>query len=65
VKCISDVRNYQVLDKHKGKALGVDVSEYQGKIIGLMLLENKYQFTSYSFATVGDDRLDSQFKNIG
>jgi lysozyme len=30
-KRISDIRNHQILDKHKGKALGLDVSEYQGK----------------------------------
>jgi lysozyme len=26
-KRISDVRNYQVLDNHAGKAIGLDVSE--------------------------------------
>jgi lysozyme len=33
-KRISDVRNHQVLDDHAGKAIGLDVSEYQGKISG-------------------------------
>jgi lysozyme len=33
-KRISDVRNHQVLDNHAGKAIGLDVSEYQGKISG-------------------------------
>jgi lysozyme len=35
-KRISDVRNHQVLDNHAGKAIGLDVSEYQGKSVGLM-----------------------------
>lgn len=65
-KRISDVRNYQVLDKHVANAIGVDVSEYQGKIdwLNLDTLENKYP-VHFVFirATVGDDRLDSQFKN--
>jgi lysozyme len=65
-KRISDVRNYQVLDKHKGNAIGVDVSEYQGNIdwLNVDTLENKYP-VHFVFirATVGDDRLDSQFKN--
>jgi lysozyme len=63
-KRISDVRNYQVLDKHAGKAIGLDVSEYQGKIswIDVDSLENKYP-VHFVFirATVGIDRLDKQF----
>jgi len=63
-KRISDVRNYQVLDKHAGKAIGLDVSEYQGKISwkDVDTLENKYP-VHFVFirATVGNDRLDSQF----
>jgi lysozyme len=35
-KRISDVRNLQVLDNHAGKAIGFDVSEYQGKINWVM-----------------------------
>jgi lysozyme len=31
---ISDVRNYQVLDNHAGKAIGLDVSEYQENQLG-------------------------------
>jgi lysozyme len=42
-KRISDVRNHQVLDNHAGKAIGLDVSEYQGKSVGLMWIPwNKY-----------------------
>jgi lysozyme len=63
-KRISDVRNYQVLDKHAGKAIGLDVSEYQGKIswIDVDTVENKYP-VHFVFirATVGIDRLDKQF----
>jgi lysozyme len=64
-KRISDVRNYQVLDKHEGKAIGLDVSEYQGKISWSEVdtLEDKYP-VHFVFirATVGNDRLDNKFK---
>jgi lysozyme len=64
-KRISDVRNFQVLDKHEGKAIGLDLSEYQGKIKWSKVdtLENKYP-VNFVFirATVGDDRQDRQFK---
>jgi lysozyme len=63
-KRISDVRNHQVLDNHAGKAIGLDVSEYQGKIswVDVDTLENKYP-VHFVFirATVGNDRLDKQF----
>jgi lysozyme len=35
-KRISDVRNYQVLDNHAGKAIGLDVLNTRGKSVGLM-----------------------------
>lgn len=64
-KRISDVRNYQVLDNHEGKAIGLDVSEYQGNISwkDVDTLENKYP-VHFVFirATVGNDRLDKQFE---
>jgi lysozyme len=63
-KHISDVRNDKVLDHHAGKAIGLDVSEYQGKIswVDVGILENKYP-VNFVFirATVGNDRLDKQF----
>jgi lysozyme len=63
-KRISDIRNYQVLAHHDGKAIGLDVSEYQGKIswVDVDTLENKYP-VDFVFirATVGNDRLDTQF----
>jgi lysozyme len=64
-KRISDVRNFQVLESHEGKSIGLDVSEYQGKIQWSYVdtLENKYPL-DYVFirATVGKDRIDLQFK---
>ena len=64
-KRISDVRNFQVLEKHEGKSVGIDVSEYQGKINWSYVdtLEKKYPL-HYVFirATVGKDRKDYQFK---
>ena len=63
-KRISDVRNHHVLDVHVGKAIGLDVSEYQGKInwSDVDSLESKYP-VNFVFirATVGNDRLDKQF----
>ncbi|MFE3869488.1 glycoside hydrolase family 25 protein [Flavobacterium sp. LS2P90] len=64
-KRISDVRNFQVLENHEGKSIGLDVSEYQGKIQWSYVdtLEKKYPL-DYVFirATVGKDRKDRQFK---
>jgi lysozyme len=64
-KRISDVRNFQVLEKHQGKSIGIDVSEYQGKISWSYVdtLEQKYPL-HYVFirATVGKDRKDREFE---
>lgn len=64
-KRLSDVRNYQVLEKNEAKAIGIDVSEYQGEIEwdAVKTLDNDYQL-SFVFirATVGNDRLDKRFK---
>ena len=63
-KRISDVRNFQVLEKHEGKSIGIDVSEYQGKIRWTYVdtLENKYPLHFvFIRATVGKDRKDRQF----
>ncbi|TDE46023.1 glycoside hydrolase family 25 protein [Flavobacterium rhamnosiphilum] len=63
-KRISDVRNYQVLEKHEEKSIGLDVSEYQGKIRWTYVdtLENKYPLHFvFIRATVGKDRKDRQF----
>ena len=64
-KHLSDVRNIQVLENHKGKVIGIDVSEFQGKVDwdDIEILEEKYpvQFV-FIRATAGNDRVDVQFK---
>ena len=64
-KHLSDVRNIQVLENHKGKVIGIDVSEFQGKVDwdDSEILEEKYpvQFV-FIRATAGNDRVDRQFK---
>jgi lysozyme len=63
-KRLSDVRNFQVLEKHEGKSIGLDVSEYQGKIHWSYVdtLEKKYPLDFvFIRATVGRDRKDRQF----
>ncbi len=64
-KRISDVRNIQVIENHKGKVLGIDVSEFQEKIKWNLVktVEEEYPI-QYVFirATAGYDRLDRQFK---
>jgi len=64
-KHLSDVRNIQVLENHKGKVIGIDVSEFQGKVDWdeVNILEEKYpvQFV-FIRATAGNDRIDSKFK---
>ncbi len=63
-KHISDVRNYQVLEKKGNKATGFDVSEYQEDIEWkeVKTLDDDYEL-SFVFirATVGKDRLDKKF----
>lgn len=64
-KRISDVRNFQVLEKKGAKAVGLDVSEYQGKINWSEVdsLEKQYRIDFvFVRATVGNDRLDRKFK---
>ena len=63
-KRISDVRNFQVLEKQEGKSIGLDVSEYQGKISWSYVdtLEKKYPLHFvFIRATVGKDRKDHQY----
>ncbi|WP_433833619.1 glycoside hydrolase family 25 protein [Flavobacterium anhuiense] len=64
-KHLSDVRNIRVLEKHKGKVVGIDVSEFQGKVDWeeVEILDEKYpvQFV-FIRATAGNDRVDRQFK---
>lgn len=64
-KHLSDVRNIRVLENHKGKVVGIDVSEFQGKVDWeeVEILDEKYpvQFV-FIRATAGNDRVDRQFK---
>jgi len=64
-KRISDIRNYQVLEKHQGKAIGLDLSEYQGKVDWDLVsnIENEYPIEFvFIRATAGNDREDERFK---
>ena len=64
-KRISDVRNFQVMENHKGKAIGLDVSEYQGEIEWTLVksIESNYPLEFVLIrATAGNDREDLQFK---
>lgn len=64
-KRISDVRNYQILKKHEGKAIGIDVSEFQGEIDWetVETVEEKFPIAFVVIrATAGNDKADSQFK---
>ena len=63
-KRISDVRNYQVLENHQGKAIGLDVSEFQGKIDWALVetMESHYPIEFvFIRATAGNDRVDGRF----
>lgn len=63
-KRLSDVRNFQILTKYKHKAAGIDVSEYQGKIVWDSMKNTETNFPiSFVFirATVGKDRPDAKF----
>lgn len=63
-KRISDIRNYRVLENHPGKAIGLDVSEYQGEIDWDLVedFENEYPIEFvFIRATAGNDREDQQF----
>lgn len=65
-KRISDIRNSQVLENHPGKVIGIDVSEYQGKIDWTLVetIENSYPLEfAFIRATAGNDREDGQFKS--
>jgi lysozyme len=63
-KRTSDARNFEVLQAHEGKAIGIDVSEFQGRIEWDKVdkMEVKYPLR-YVFirATAGDDRIDREF----
>jgi lysozyme len=61
----SEARILKVLEKSDGKVVGLDVSEYQGKIRWSYVdtIEEKYPLRYVLIrATVGNDRVDHQFK---
>lgn len=63
-KRISDVRNFQVLESHKGKSIGLDVSEFQGKIDWKLTkkIEKDYALDFvFIRATAGMDKVDRKF----
>lgn len=65
-KRISDIRNFQVLQKHEGKVVGFDISEFQGKVNWALVdkVDNSYPL-GFVFirATAGNDKVDVQFEN--
>lgn len=62
---IAEARIYQILNKHQGKAYGLDVSQYQGKIDWSQVRKIEDTFP-VSFvlirATAGKNHLDTRFK---
>lgn len=61
----SEARNLRVLEKHEGKTVGIDVSEYQGKISWSYVdtIENQYPLHFvFIRATAGNDLVDRRFK---
>jgi lysozyme len=64
-KRISDVRNFQILDKYKDKVAGFDVSEYQGNINWdeISDVDDTYPLRFvFIRATAGKNKLDSKFE---
>ncbi len=64
-KQFSDVRNYNVLSCYADKAVGIDVSEYQGKINWdkVRRVDNNFPIRfAFMRATMGKDKVDCQFE---
>ena len=62
---LTDIRIYEVLQKHDDKAIGFDVSEYQSEIDWEQTYHIEEAFElSFVFirATAGKDKIDSRFK---
>lgn len=58
------IRNFQILSKHKNKAIGIDISEYQGNINWqkVKMIDEIYEINFVLIrATAGKDRVDAQF----
>lgn len=65
-KRFTDVRNYQLLSKYADKVVGIDVSEYQGKINWqeVNYVEGNFPIRFvFIRATVGKDKVDGEFEN--
>lgn len=59
------IRNFQILSKHKNKAIGIDVSEYQGNIDWpkVKWIDDDYEINFVLIrATAGNNRVDAQFE---
>ena len=65
-KRITDVRNFELLSKYDDRVVGIDVSQYQGKINWkeVRTVENTFPI-GFVFirATVGSDKVDNEFRN--
>lgn len=62
---IAQARNYQVLEKHKDRVFGIDVSQYQGEINWRIVdsIEDNFPLNFvFVRATAGKDKVDLQFK---
>lgn len=58
------IRNFQILSKHKNKAIGIDISEYQGNINWqkVKMIDEIYEINFVLIrATAGKDRVDAEF----
>ena len=60
------IRNFQILSKHKNKAVGIDISEYHGNINWqkVKMIDEIYEINFVLIrATAGKDRVDGEFAN--
>ena len=65
-KHLSDVRNFELLNKYSERAVGFDVSQYQEKIDWKKVrkVENTFPLRFvFIRATVGKDKIDTEFDN--
>lgn len=63
---IENLRIYEIVERHKDKVFGIDVSHYQAKIDWESLKNNNEEFPlGFVFvrATAGKNRVDSEFTN--
>jgi len=62
---IENLRIYEILGRHKGKAIGMDVSHYQGRIVWDSLKHQDKQYPMqfvFIRSTAGKDKVDSEFE---